>query len=334
MTSNSNTHHVAVVIPSYKVTKHVIGVIGAIGPEVQSIYVVDDKCPDNSGKHVEENVSDNRVKVLYHEENKGVGGATLTGMQQAVKDGADILVKLDGDGQMDPSLIPAFIGPIIEGQADCTKGNRFFSIETVQSMPTIRLIGNAGLSFMAKLSTGYWHIFDPNNGFIAVHAKAVEMLPCDKIAERYFFETDFLFRLNTIQAVVAEVPMLAKYGDETSNLHAGKELSRFAYGHAKNFMKRLFYNYYLRNFSVASLEVIIGVLGLTFGVTFGLYEWVQSYRTEVPATAGTIMVAALPIIIGMQSLFAFLNYDRSNVPKEPLHLRMKDWANHLSSLTK
>ncbi len=334
MSSVSKAPHVAVIIPSYRVTKHVVDVISAIGPEVHSIYVVDDKCPDNSGKLVEEKVLDGRVKVLYHDQNKGVGGATLTGMQQAVADGADILVKLDGDGQMDPSLIPAFIGPIIVGQADCTKGNRFFSIDTVQSMPTIRLIGNAGLSFMAKLSTGYWHIFDPNNGFIAVHAKAVELLPCDKIAQRYFFETDFLFRLNTIQAVVAEVPMLAKYGDEESNLHAGKEISRFARGHMKNFIKRLFYNYYLRNFSVASLEIIIGVLGLTFGISFGAYEWFQSYDTGVPATAGTIMVAALPIIIGMQSLFAFLNYDRSNVPKEPLHKRIQDWANHLSSLTK
>ncbi len=330
----TETMYVAVIIPSYKVTRHIAEVIAAIGPEVHSIYVVDDKCPDNSGKFVEQNVKDARVKVLYHEVNKGVGGATLSGMQQAVVDGADILVKLDGDGQMDPSLIPAFIGPIMEGQADCTKGNRFFSIETVKSMPKVRLLGNAGLSFMAKLSTGYWHIFDPNNGFIAVHAKAVEMLPCEKIASRYFFETDFLFRLNTIQAVVVEVPMLAVYGDEESNLHAGREITRFAIGHLRNFLKRIFYTYYLRNFSVASLEIIIALIGLGFGLWYGMSEWVESNRSGVPATPGTIMLAALPIIIGMQSLIAFLNFDMLSVPKEPLHLRMKDWANHLSSLTK
>jgi len=325
---------IAVVIPSYKVTNHIVDVVASIGPEIKLIYVVDDKCPDGSGKHVEDNVNDPRVRVLYHDVNKGVGGATLTGMQQAVKDGADILVKIDGDGQMDPTLIPAFIGPIMEGQADFTKGNRFFAIDTVKSMPIIRLIGNAGLSFMAKLSTGYWHIFDPNNGYIAIHAKAIEMLPCDKIAQRYFFETDLLFRLNTIQAVVQEVPMVAVYGSEESNLHAGKEIIRFAVGHAKNFVKRIFYTYYLRNFSVASLEIIIALFGLIFGVTFGVSEWLKSYETGVIASAGTIMLAALPIIIGMQSLFAFLNYDMSNVPKEPLHKRMKDWASHLSTLVK
>ncbi|NVJ91204.1 MAG: glycosyltransferase family 2 protein [Methylocystaceae bacterium] len=324
---------IAVVIPCYKVTKHIAGVIDAIGPEVSRVYVVDDKCPDESGAFVEANIKDKRVHVLYHDVNKGVGGATLTGMQQAVADGCDILVKIDGDGQMDPALIPSFVGPIIEGQADCTKGNRFFEIDGVKAMPTVRLIGNAGLSFMAKLSTGYWHIFDPNNGFLAVHAKVLEMLPCDKIAQRYFFETDFLFRLNTVQAVVVEVPMQAVYGDEESNLHAGREITKFAYGHLRNFLKRIFYSYYLRNFSVASIEIIIALVGLFFGVTYGVMAWCKSAETGIPATAGTIMLAALPVIIGMQSLFAFFNHDLNNVPKEPLHKRMRDWASYISGIS-
>jgi dolichol-phosphate mannosyltransferase len=325
---------ISVVIPCYRVTGHILEVIAAIQQEVGRIYVVDDKCPDGSGKLVEDSVSDSRVSVIYHDINKGVGGATLTGMQHAIEDGAEVIVKIDGDGQMDPNLIPAFVGPILSGQADYTKGNRFFNIDSVQSMPIVRLVGNAGLSFMAKLSTGYWQIFDPTNGYFAIHGKVASMLPHDKIAERYFFETDLLFRLNTLQAVVAEVPMEAVYGTEESNLRVGRESIRFAFGHLKNFTKRLFYNYYLRNFSVASLEIIVAVLGISFGVTYGSLQWFEALSTGIPAASGTVMLAALPVIIGVQSLFAFINHDVRAVPKTPLQVRLQDWSEQLRSTKK
>src|SRR3569833_2631722 len=180
---------VAVVIPSYKVTRHVLDVIHRIGPEVQCIYVVDDACPDGSGQYVKDYCADPRVRVIRHERNQGVGGAVMTGYQAAANDGMRVIVKVDGDGQMDPRLIPNFIDPILTGEADYTKGNRFFDLEHIRAMPKIRQFGNAILSLMAKLSTGYWDLFDPTNGYSAIHVEVVKHLSLSKFSHRYFFET-------------------------------------------------------------------------------------------------------------------------------------------------
>lgn len=313
---------VAVVIPSYRVTAHILGVIEQIGPEVAAIYVVDDACPDHSGDLVESNCKDPRVQVVRNTINLGVGGATLAGLQKAAEDGAAVIVKLDGDGQMDPALIPNFVGVILAGEADYTKGNRFFEPEGVAQMPIIRLIGNAGLSFLAKFSTGYWHTFDPTNGYFAIHAALVPLLPIEKIAKRFFFESDLLFRLNVLGARVVDIPMFAHYGDEVSNLKPHREISRFALAHLRNFFKRILYGYFIRNFSLASVELILGTVLCLFGLVFGLSNW----TSRGPATAGTVMIAALPIIIGTQLLLAFLNYDIQSVPRSTLHLRLKTWG--------
>uniref|UniRef100_C6E5J8 Glycosyl transferase family 2 n=1 Tax=Geobacter sp. (strain M21) TaxID=443144 RepID=C6E5J8_GEOSM len=313
---------IAVVIPSYKVKQHVLQVISAIGPEVSSIVVVDDACPDGSGRYVEENCRDPRVLVCSHTENRGVGGATLTGYQAALDQGADIIVKLDGDGQMDPALIPKLVRPIVDQVADYSKGNRFYSVEDLQQMPFARLVGNSVLSFMAKFSTGYWTIFDPTNGFTAIHGAVAALLPLEKIEKRYFFESDMLFRLNTLRAVVADVPMRARYADEKSNLSILGVIPEFLRKHAVNSCKRIFYNYYLRDFSAASVEVVLGLCALLFGVVFGSWTWYGSIRTGVPATSGTVMLAALPTMLGMQLFLAFLSYDTANAPKYPLHRRL------------
>lgn len=213
---------IAVVIPSFKVTRHIQKVIAGIGPEISAIYVVDDCCPDRSGDFVRQHVTDARVRVLQNAQNLGVGGATMAGYRQAVADGFSVIVKIDGDGQMNPALIPNFIQPILNGQADYTKGNRFYNIEDVRAMPTIRLIGNAGLSFITKISTGYWNLFDPTNGYTAIDARLINWLPLEKISQRYFFESDLLFRLNTLSAVVRDIPMKAVYADEESNLKIGQ----------------------------------------------------------------------------------------------------------------
>jgi dolichol-phosphate mannosyltransferase len=310
---------IAVVIPSYKVTRHILGVIAGIGPEVGRIYVVDDKCPDHSGDFVSANCTDARVTVLRHEQNQGVGGAVMSGYRAAIADGASVIVKVDGDGQMDARLIPAFVAPILSGEADYTKGNRFFDLEQIGAMPQMRLFGNAMLSLLTKLSSGYWDLFDPTNGFTAIHADAARFLPFDKISKRYFFETDMLFRLNTLGAVVADVPMDAVYGDEVSNLKISRIITEFAAKHVRNFVKRLFYNYYLRSMSLASIELPLGVLLLVFGTVFGVSHWIRAARDAVATPAGTVMVAALPIIMGVQLILAFLAYDIASVPRRPLH---------------
>ena len=184
---------IAVVIPTYRARNHILDVINEIGPEVARIYVVDDCCPDGSGDFVTTNCKDNRVSVITHAENQGVGGAVMTGYNAAIEDGMDVLVKIDSDGQMDPTLIMDFVIPIVNGETDYTKGNRFFDLEKVRAMPTARLFGNAVLSLMCKLSSGYWNLFDPTNGYTAIHADVARHLPFNKISRRYFFETDMLF---------------------------------------------------------------------------------------------------------------------------------------------
>lgn len=320
--------NIAVVIPSYRVRDHIEQVIGSIGPEVSAIYVVDDKCPDNSGRHVVENVTDDRVEVIFHEYNQGVGGATLTGMLKAAENGADIIVKIDGDGQMDPDFIPAFAGVIAAGEADYAKGNRFFELESLKTMPRTRLIGNAGLSFLAKFSTGYWHVLDPTNGFVAIHASLIPLLPIEKISKRYFFESDILFRLNVISARVVDIPMQSYYGDEVSSMKPMQEIPRFAIAHLRNFAKRIFYNYFVRDFSIASLELFLGIVFTVFGTIYGILNW----NGHTPATAGTVMVAALPILIGIQLIIAFFNFDIQAVPRSTLHLRLKASRRPMRSL--
>lgn len=310
---------IAVCIPCYRVKNHIIDVISSIGSEVWRIYVIDDKCPDGSGIFVETQCKDQRVVILRHETNQGVGGAVMMGYRAAIADGADIIVKLDGDGQMDPELIPSFVAPILAGEADYTKGNRFFDLENISAMPPMRIFGNAVLSLMTKLSSGYWDLFDPTNGYTAIHAEVARLLPFDKISRRYFFETDMLFRLNTLRAVVVDVPMDAKYGNEVSNLKISKIIGEFLIKHGRNFIKRIFYNYYLRNMSLASIELPLSILLVLFGGSFGTYHWIHSFQEGVATTAGTVMLAALPILMGAQLILAFLGYDIANVPRRPLH---------------
>ncbi|MEX5683702.1 glycosyltransferase family 2 protein [Pseudomonas silesiensis] len=310
---------IAVVIPSYKVKKHILKVISEIGSEVQRIYVVDDLCPEGSGSFVKEKCKDERVKVIWHEANQGVGGAVMSGYRAAIEDEMEIIVKVDGDGQMDPSLIPHFIEPIVSGQADYTKGNRFFDLESVRSMPKMRLFGNAVLSFMTKMSSGYWDLFDPTNGYTAIHSDVAKHLPLDKISKRYFFETDILFRLNTLRAVVIDIPMEARYEDEVSNLKISKIVGEFLAKHFRNFGKRIFYNYYLRDMSLASFELPIGLLLILFGLSYGVSGWIESIQQGTPATAGKVMLSSLPLILGVQSLLAFIGYDIASMPKRPFH---------------
>lgn len=311
----------AVVIPCYRVKHHVLQVIAGIGPEVNVIYVVDDACPDGSGRFVAAECCDPRVRVLYHEVNCGVGGATITGYRQAIRDGADVIVKLDGDGQMDPLHIPMLVSPVINGVADYVKGNRFYYLDGVQQMPFVRLVGNAALSFITKLSSGYWDVFDPTNGYTAIHAKVVGRLPLDKIEQRYFFESDMLFRLNTIRAVVMDIPLPGKYADEKSNLKVFRAIPEFAFKHFCNAVKRIIYNYYLRDFSVASLELCAGIPLLLCGLFVGIKAWTHSVQTGIAATSGTVMLAALPTLVGIQLLLSFLSADFGNVPKIPLQKR-------------
>jgi dolichol-phosphate mannosyltransferase len=311
---------VAVVVPCYKVRDRVLDVLSRIGPEASAVFCVDDGCPEGTGNHIAANCSsDPRIRVIFHEQNRGVGGAMCTGYTAALEFGADVIVKIDGDGQMDPRLIPSLIAPILDGDADYVKGNRFFSIETVRQMSASRVIGNAGLSFLTKLSTGYWDLFDPTNGFTAIAASVARELPLEKIHKRFFFESDMLFRLGTVRARIVELPMMSFYDSGESNLSEVKALLTFPFLHLRNFMKRVAYSYFLRGFSAASLNLVFGLGLVAFGGIFGTVEWIAASQQGVAATPGTVMLAALPVLLGIQMLLAFLSYDVAMVPKRPIH---------------
>lgn len=314
---------VFVVIPCYRAAQSIKAVVAEVPEIVSRIYCVNDASDDALAEVLAELAEQNPLlTVLTHSENQGVGGATITGYRAAIVDGADIIVKLDSDGQMDPRLIPALINPIVEGQADYVKGNRFFDVESVRAMPVGRLIGNAGLSFFSKLSTGYWHLFDPTNGFTAIHADVARILPLDKLNKRYFFESDMLFRLGTMRAAAIDVPMEAVYGDEVSNLRELDALLKFPALHLRNFWKRIIYNFFLRDFSTASLNLLAGLMLSIFGLVIGVTAWIHSARAGVPATAGTVMLSAFPLLVGVQLLLSFLSHDVSNSERPALHPRI------------
>jgi glycosyltransferase involved in cell wall biosynthesis len=309
---------IAVVVPCYRVAEPVLAVLAAIPAMATRIYCVDDGCPQATGNHITAHIRDPRVVVLKHADNRGVGAAMVTGYRAALADGMDIVVKLDGDGQMDPRLIPRFVHLIASGEADYCKGNRFYRVASVTGMPWPRLLGNGVLSFLTKLSSGYWQTFDPNNGFTAIHAAALRLLPLDDIDAGYFFEADMLCRLNIARAVVRDVPMTAVYNGEISSLRIHKLVVSFLYKHLRNLARRVAYNYYLRDFNLASIEAPLGLAALAFGVVFGAAHWLESARGSAYASAGTVMLAALPVIVGVQMLLSAINYDVQNVPSTPL----------------
>ena len=314
---------IAVVIPCYRVKRQILDVISGIGPECRVVYVVDDGCPEGTGDHVEAECNDPRVRVLRHETNRGVGAATMTGYEAALVGGAGVIVKIDGDGQMDPAWIPRLTRPILDGEADYVKGNRFFDLDGLDAMPAIRVLGNSLLSFASKLSSGYWNVFDPTNGFTAIHAAVARRLPFAKLSQGYFFESDVLFRLGILRAVVCEVPMPARYAEEKSSLVIRRILFEFAFKHWANTAKRIFYSYYLRNFNIASIEILAGLALIVFGTWFGVSQWIAGHQASTPATSGTVMVAALPVLVGVQLVLAFLSYDLQNVPRDILHRRLE-----------
>lgn len=309
---------IAVVIPCFRVGTLVLDVIAAIPNSVRSIYVIDDCCPVSTGKLVSEQCNDPRVNVVMHQQNQGVGGAVMTGYRAALADGHDIVVKIDGDGQMDPALLDGFVAPIIEGRADYTKGNRFHRLRNVRKMPPVRLIGNAALSFMTKISSGYWQLFDPTNGYTACHRSALRELDMETLSRRYFFESDMLFQLNQARAVVLDIPMVARYEDEPSSLSPLRIIAPFLKGHARNTLKRLFGSYFLRGFSVASMELLAGMSAIAIGLCIGTLAWAQSINQGQAATAGTVMLSALPLILGTQLLLSWLHFDVSAEPRVPL----------------
>ncbi|MFN8790925.1 MAG: glycosyltransferase family 2 protein [Bdellovibrionales bacterium] len=308
---------VGVVIPAYKCKRHILNVLKKMPSFVSKVVVVDDDCPEGTGSFVKENFQESRAHVIFHEKNGGVGAAVKTGYRYLISQGVDILVKVDGDDQMDLSLMHKLVTPIGRGVCDYTKGNRFFYPRAITNMPRMRIFGNAVLGFLTKISSGYYSIFDPTNGYTAISADILQELEISKVHDRYFFESDILFRLNLSRARVWDIPMFPIYKDETSNLNELRVIPTFLKGHFRNFYKRLVYNYFLRDFSVGSVFLVLGALLLAFGASWSLYFWFLSVSSGLPTTTGRVMIGVLPLVLGFQLILSFLLNDIAAEPRGP-----------------
>lgn len=304
---------VAVIIPCYRVAKQVAQVIRSIPKVVELIVCVDDASPDETSQVITD-VVDPRVVLVRHERNQGVGGAMKTGYLKAMELGADVLVKMDGDGQMAGEDLSGLVMPLLDGSADYAKGNRFVDLTALRKMPKVRLFGNAALSFASKAASGYWNMLDVTNGFTAVRSEVLRRLDFGKLADRYFFETSLLIELNIARARVTDVAMPARYGDEHSSMKLSRVLLSFPVLLVSGLLRRFYWRYLIQDFGPVSVCALAAVPLLGFGAVFGGVHWLESVRTGVPATAGTVFVAALPIILGFQLALAAVVLDVVSSP--------------------
>jgi dolichol-phosphate mannosyltransferase len=312
-------YNIVVIIPAYCVERELGGVLASIPAYVRHIVVVNDASPDGTAAVITAACQrDGRIIPITHVKNQGVGGAMLSGYKKSLALEAQIVVKLDGDGQMSANDIPALIAPLIAGQADFTKGNRFRDFLALSNMPFVRRIGNLALSFLAKSATGYWNCFDPTNGFLAMRGEVLERMPLERIHKSYFFEISQLSQLYLIGACLRDVPIPARYADETSSLSILKVLVEFPPALLAVFFRRILLHYFLYDFSIGSVYMLTGLPLFLFGLIFGSLKWVYYASRSVPAPTGTVMLATLTVILGIQFLLSAVSIDLQSVPREPL----------------
>jgi dolichol-phosphate mannosyltransferase len=305
---------VAVVVPSYKVEAQVAGVLARMPDCIDQIVVVDDASPDRTTEVVS-GLEMNRVTLVSHERNEGVGGAMITGFGVALAAGADIIVKCDGDGQMDPRDIPMLVRPLIERRAEYAKACRFHHPTELRAMPWVRLFGNIGLTLLTKLASGYWHLLDPQNGLIAIRSECLSLLNYRRLARDYFFENDMLIRLNAVAARAIDVPLPARYGDETSSLAPWRSLLTFPPRLLAGLLRRVFWRYVFYDVSPVALFLALGLLSTAFGALFGGYHWFVNAQRGEATPVGTIIIATITIILGVQFLLQAILLDVQSSPR-------------------
>lgn len=303
-----------VVIPAYNVADHVAGVIKDVPDLVDAIIVVDDGSTDATADVVRSS-TDPRVVLLRHPTNRGVGAAMVTGFREVLRRPDGIVVKIDGDGQMDAGLLPRLLAPIVEGRADYTKGNRFLFERGLEVMPRHRLAGNFVLTFLTKLASGYWNIFDPQNGYLAIHTSVLRLLDLDRIAPRYFFENDMLINVNVFNVRVLDVAMPARYSGERSSMNLGWVLCSFPFLLLRGYWSRFYRKHVLRDFSPVALFMLTGLPLLVFGTGFGAYTWLWSYLNNQFASTGTVMLSVLPFIVGFELVLQALVLEIRDTPR-------------------
>jgi dolichol-phosphate mannosyltransferase len=304
---------IGVVLPAHNEAAFLSTVISSLPSWIDHIYLVDDASTDDTPA-IAAAIQDPRLTVIRHETNRGVGGAVVSGYARALTDGCDLIVKMDADGQMDAREIQRLLVPLLFGFADYTKGSRFYIARASRPMPWLRRLGSIALSFMTKVATGYWHMFDSQCGFTAIRASYLRVVPLDRLAKDYFFENSMLLWLNVYDARVVDVPITAIYGREVSGIRYWRVLFAFPARLFVGWLRRFIRKYYLVDFGAIAALVSLGSMLTLFGIVFGSVKWAETAGTGLPVTAGTVMIAALPLIVGIQLLLQGLLLEVSNSP--------------------
>lgn len=299
---------IAVAIPAYRASASVAAVIQSLPSMVDCIIVVDDGSADGTAEAVLA-LHDRRARLVVHERNLGVGAAMKTAYRAALAEGAEVVVKLDADGQMEPRYLVDLLAPAVSGEAGYVKGNRLWSLTSARGMPRERLFGNLFLSLATKAASGYWSIFDPTNGFTAIRADVLGRLDFEAIADRYYFETNMLVELHLRRVVVQDVLMEARYQGETSSLSVFGASVEFAARLVGSLVRRVALEYFVLDMRPGTLFGVLGAFGILFGTGFGLYHWRLGEALGTSSLPGTVMVAAIPVIVGTQLLVQAIALD-------------------------
>lgn len=305
---------VHVIIPAYNEERLLPSVLRDLPPLVDFVTVVDD-CSTDGTFSVACESGDSRVRVIKTPVNVGVGGAMCVGYRDALARGSEVIVKMDADGQMSSAYLPALLDALIARRYDYAKGNRFLHATTIRAMPFARVLGNIVLTFLTKAASGYWHIFDPQNGYTAIRIDALRMLNLDRLARRFFFENDMLVQLNIHNCRVVDVPMPAKYASEESHLRITTILVTFPPLLLRRFAYRILHKYVLRDFSPIALFLIIGLPLFIWGLVFGAWLWLETVITGEASPTGRIMLALVPIVLGFQLVLQAIVLDIQETPR-------------------
>src|SRR5260221_1518085 len=308
---------IAVVIPCYRVRDKVLAVVQSVVDHADFVFAVDDRCPEQSGAFLTASCAHPKLAVLFHETNQGVGGAMITGFKAALEAGAEIVVKMDGDGQMEARYLDRLVAPLRAGRADFSKGNRFYDLRALRSMPRVRRFGNFGLTLLGKAASGYWHISDPTNGYLAIRRSALGLLNFHLLAPRYFFEISMLIQLNVIGAVAVDVPIPAKYSDEKSSLDPWRLLWSFPAKLAGGLVHRIWWRYFIYDVNIVTIFLITGSILFFGGGSFGVWRWSHNWLFGHEQSAGTVALAMLPMILGFQMLLQAVVLDMIDRPEGP-----------------
>jgi glycosyltransferase involved in cell wall biosynthesis len=264
---------VAVVIPAFNEEKLIGATLQSIPDFVDTIYAIDDGSTDKTYNIIQENSEKkHNIIPLKHLSNGGVGEAVISGYKESLKDQIDITIVMGGDDQMDPKYIPNLIEPIIEGRADYVKGNRLFTKGYTKGMSDLRKFGNSILTILTKMSSGYWNIMDPQNGYTAISLKALETMDLDLIYPRYGYLNDILVKLNIYGFKVLDVSIPAKYGNEKSKIRYGSYLFKVSYLLMKNFFWRLWTKYLFLSLNPIFFFYMAGIVLTPVGIALGIFS--------------------------------------------------------------